>query len=55
MSKEKPFFLLLFTRLFVPLAVAEGTFARNIKRKNGFSFVIHSLIRTFAHEKTMKA
>jgi hypothetical protein len=39
---------LFFTRLFVPLPVAEGTFARKNKRKMVFSFVFHSLIRTFA-------
>jgi len=32
----------------VPLADAEGTFARQNKRKTFFSFVLLSLIRTFA-------
>jgi hypothetical protein len=47
-AKEKRVFLWLFSRLFVPLAVAEGTFARNSKRKTSISFAIPSLIRTFA-------
>jgi hypothetical protein len=47
-TKEKWLFLLFFARLFVPLAVAEGTSARKNKRKMAFSFVFRSLIRTFA-------
>ncbi len=39
--------LLSFTHLFVPLAVAEGTSVRKNERKKYFSFVFHSLIRTF--------
>jgi hypothetical protein len=50
-SKEKRLFLLFFTHLFVPLAVAEGTSVRKIERKKAFSFVFHSLIRTFAKTK----
>jgi len=51
--KEKRIFLLLFPRLFVPLAIAEGTFAQKSKRKTHFSFAIRSLIRTFAPAKAI--
>ncbi len=47
-TKEKTVFPLFFAHLFVPLAVAEGTFVRKNKRKTCFSFVFRSLIRTFA-------
>jgi hypothetical protein len=49
-TKEKTVFLLLFARLFVPLAGAEGTPARKSKRKIQFSFAFRSLIRTFAEK-----
>jgi hypothetical protein len=54
-TKEKHVFLFEFWLLIRTFGFAEGTFARQNKRKARFSFVLCSLIRTFVTWKRRKS